>query len=179
MRRQINTIWEIKDEAGRSFFTQEDISCEAVKFFNMAYSRDIGRQIEDILWGIELYPTMFDENQNDALYSEVTEYELLVTMKSFQKDKCPGPDGWSVDFFIHFFDLFKAEILNMAEESRINGYINHFITSTYIALIPKKTLSTSFSEYRPISLCNVLYKTISKIIAIRVRNVLSQHLSPE
>jgi len=32
-RRQVNLVWEIKDEAGKSFFTQEDISNEAVKFF--------------------------------------------------------------------------------------------------------------------------------------------------
>lgn len=67
----------------------------------------------------------------------------------------------------------------MVEESRLNGNISHRITSTYIALIPKKKLSTSFYDYRPISLCNVLYKIISKIIAIQVRNVLSLHLSPE
>lgn len=69
--RQTNTIWEIKDEAGKSFYSQEEISREAVKFFKNAYSKDIGSRIEDILWGIELYPTMFDENLNDALLSEV------------------------------------------------------------------------------------------------------------
>eukprot|EP00253_Pinus_taeda_P005326 PITA_05326 len=52
--RQVNTIWEIKDEAGKYFFSQEDISCEAVKFFKKAYNRDIGSGLEDILWGIDL-----------------------------------------------------------------------------------------------------------------------------
>lgn len=99
----MNTIWEIKDKASKSVFSQEDISCEAVKLFKKAYNRDIGSGIEDILWGIDLYPAMFDENQNAALFSKFIDDELLATMKSFQKDKFLGPDGWSIDLFIHPF----------------------------------------------------------------------------
>lgn len=86
-------IWEIKHEVGNSFISEEAISLEAVKYFKNAYNRDIGSGIEDILWGIDPCPTMFDDNQNAAVFSEVTEDELLATMKSFQKDKCPRPDG--------------------------------------------------------------------------------------
>lgn len=67
----------------------------------------------------------------------------------------------------------------MVEESRLNGITSHRISSIYIALILKKKLSTSFSDYRPISLCNVMYKIISEIITTRMRNVLPLHLSLE
>lgn len=59
-------------------------------------------------------------------------------MKSFKKDKCPGLDGWSIDIFIYFFDIMKNDILGMAEEIRTQGKIHPYISSTYIALIPKK-----------------------------------------
>jgi len=39
---------------------------------------------------------MFDEVQNESLFQQVTEEELLGVMKSFQKDKSPGPDGWTI-----------------------------------------------------------------------------------
>lgn len=66
----------------------------------------------------------------------------------------------------------------MVEESRINGYIHPHINSTYIALIPKKEMSTTFADYHPISLCNLIYKIISKTIATRIKEMLSKFISP-
>jgi hypothetical protein len=40
-----------------------------------------------------------DEEGNQDLYAEVTEAELKDTLQSFQKDKSPGPDGWSIEFY--------------------------------------------------------------------------------
>lgn len=164
---------------GSSVVSQEDISREAVKHFQKAYSRNGGSDINDILWGIEPYRIMFDEKQNDLLYAKVTEEELLLIMKSFQKDKSSGPDGRTIDFFIRFFDILKSDILNMVEESRTKGSINHLISSTYIALIPKRKPSLTFMDFRPISLCNTLYKIISKLIVERMWNMLSVHITLE
>ena len=67
--------------------------------------------MDDIIWGIEPFPSIFDKEQNDHLFASVTEEELLSVMKSFKKDKCPGRDGWTIDIFIHFFDLMKNDNL--------------------------------------------------------------------
>ena len=121
---------------------------------------------------------MFDQAKNEALFSPVTEKELFEIMKSFKKDKSLGPDGWSIDFFIHFFDLCKRDLLSMVEASRISGSIHSYTSSTYIALIPKKEEPISFLDFRPISLCNITFKIISKIIAERIKGTLASALSP-
>lgn len=176
---KFNTIWEIKDKEGNILHSQEDVSMAAVSYFQKSYRRNENCMAEDIFWGIDPFPTMFEEEQNDCLFQSVSDDEILSVMKSFKKDKCPGPDGWMIEFFIHFFDLVKMDILSMVEESRMSGKIHQYISSTYISLIPKKENATSFLDFKPISLCNAIYKIISKIIAGRIQGTLSKFISQE
>lgn len=106
---------------------------------------------------------MFDEEINDKNFHPVSEEELLGIMKSFKRDKCPGPDGWRIEFFVQFFDLFNADLLRMIEGSRMSGSINPKVASTNIALIPKKEKAESFMDFQWISLCNISYKIIAKV----------------
>jgi len=53
------------------------------------------------------------------------------------------------------------------------------LNSTFIILIPKKDNLDSLDNFRPISLCNCVYKIISKVIAIRLKRVLSDNISME
>ena len=131
-----------------------------------------------MLWAVDLYPTMFDDNDNENIYKEVTKEELLEVLKAFKRDKSLSPDGWSLEIFTHFFDIFKRDLLNMVE-SRIMGKIHLIINSTYVTLIPKRHPSMAFKNYRPILLCNLIYKIISKTIANQMRNILFRFISPE
>lgn len=53
----------------------------------------------------------------------------------------------------------------------------HLVNSTYIALIPKKKQPKIVTEYRPISLYNVFYKIVSKVIVNRFKGVLTEIIS--
>eukprot|EP00253_Pinus_taeda_P031782 PITA_31782 len=120
-----------------------------------------------------------EEEDIESLISPVTAEELEGVLKWFQKDKSPGPDGWTIEFYLAFFDVLGQDLLRVVEESRTTGSIYHAINSTFIALIPKSDSPTSFDDYRPISLCNCLYKIISKTIANRLRPILSRSIGPQ
>jgi hypothetical protein len=58
-----------------------------------------------------------------SLMEEVSEKELLEVLHYFQKGKSTGPDGWSIEFYMGFYDLLGSDILKVVEESRKNGHI--------------------------------------------------------
>jgi hypothetical protein len=49
--------------------------------------------------------------------------------------------------------------------------------STTIVMIPKVDNPDKVSQFRPISLCNVVYKVISKMLGARLKNYLSEIIS--
>ena len=64
--------------------------------------------------------------------------------------------------------------LHVLNEQGTLSQLNH----TYIALIPKAHKPRKVTEFRPISLCNVIYRLIAKTIANRMKPILAQIISP-
>lgn len=84
-----------------------------------------------------------------------------------------------MEFYLAFLELLGKDLLAVIEESRITGHIHPPMNFTFIALIPKSDSPSSFNDFRPISLCNCLYKIISKIIANHIQPILSTHISQD
>jgi hypothetical protein len=73
----------------------------------------------------------------------------------------------------------RYDLLEAMEESRRSGAMNRSLNLTFLVLIPKVNKPISFGDFRPIALCNLIYKIIAKLIATRIKPLLSQSLSRE
>ena len=93
--------------------------------------------------------------------------------------KAPGQDGFTMNFFHFFWDLIKEEVLDIIEESRSKKGVLKNFNATFLALIPKEDGADSPGKFRHISLCNVIYKIISKVIVNRLKPLLPNLISPE
>ena len=69
--------------------------------------------------------------------------------------------------------------MHLVEESRLSGRVLPSLNSTFITLIPKKDKPSTFDDFRPISLCNLIYKLIAKVVANRLNPFLDKFISPQ
>lgn len=70
-------------------------------------------------------------------------------------------------------------ILEVVEESHMGGFVLKYFNNTLIPLKSKKEEVQSFSDFRPISLCNTIYKIISKVMENRLKNIIDSIISLE
>jgi hypothetical protein len=98
---------------------------------------------------------------------------------SLKKKKVRAPtDGrpnFSYTFLILLDRIYYRWLRMCARKVKLSSSLN----STFLVLIPKKDHPSSFNDFRPISLCNLVYKLISKVISTRLKPVLERNLSPE
>lgn len=126
-----------------------------------------------------MYPRLFSEEEENLIASPVTIEEVRKVLDEFSEDKSLSPDSWMTGFFRAFFDIMGEEVLVAVEESRQFGKIFGALNATFIALITKKDNPNSWKYFRLISLCNLLYKVISKIILNIINPVLSRCMCSE
>ncbi|XP_040996130.1 uncharacterized protein LOC121242318 [Juglans microcarpa x Juglans regia] len=106
------------------------------------------------------------------LERDFTNEEVLVALKQMSPFKAPGPDGFSAGFFLDHWGIVGMEVTQAVLDFLKNGEMPTSLNHTIIALVPKVNSPSSMNEFRPISLCNVLYKLISEVLANRMKKVL-------
>eukprot|EP00253_Pinus_taeda_P031502 PITA_31502 len=124
-------------------------------------------------------PKLVTAQHNEILMSPISAQEVDEAMGQLKEGKAPGPDGFTTTFFHALWDMIKGEVWQVVEESRAKRWLLPALNSTFITLIPKEENSITPEKFRPIALCNVLYKIISKVIANRLKPLLPMIISPK
>ena len=114
---------------------------------------------------------MLTDEQRELLDNKITTSEYFEALKSFQKNKTPGIDGLTVEFYLGFWHLVgKCLVDNWAHEK---GQLSNSQKQAMITLLEKKDKDRRFiKNWRPISLINVDVKIASKAIARRLELIL-------
>ncbi|KAL3507257.1 hypothetical protein ACH5RR_032639 [Cinchona calisaya] len=77
------------------------------------------------------------------------------------------------NFFTKNWNVVKKDFVAAIQYCFSNEYMYYPINSTIITIIPKIPNPSKIQDYRPISCCNIIYKCYSKVLAQRLKRVLS------
>lgn len=124
-------------------------------------------------------PSLVTREQNLALLRPISIEEVDQVLQDTPKCKAPGPDGFTSDFFHHCWTMIRHEVWEILEDSRASGQILRALNSTFLALIPKEGQAHLPQQFRPIALCNIIYKLLTKVIASRLKPILPTIISSE
>ena len=105
------------------------------------------------------------------------ENEIKDAFFSMDPNKAPGSDDMSPLFFQRFWTIIKQDLVNTIQGFFHNGVILKAINHTIISLIPKVDCLIEINQYRPISLCQEVYKAIAKILVKRMQPFLRSCIS--
>jgi hypothetical protein len=136
---------------------------------------DRSRAIDSILKNI---PKEVTKEKNEALMRPITQEEVDQSLRDTPLGKAPGPDGFTSDFFHNCWSIIREDVWEIIEDSRRSRQVLQALNVTFLTLIPKENNTTSPSHFRPISLCNVIYKLLTKIIATCLKPILPFIISP-
>ena len=113
-------------------------------------------------------------SDNDKLISEglMTYDECLQALK-LMENKSPGLDGLSVEFYKKFFYLFGHHLVKLYNAAFIWGQLSSSQRTALITLLCKKLeLHMFLPQWRSISLLTIDYKIISKVMSLRLKQIL-------
>ena len=117
--------------------------------------------------------------QQDFCEKDITTDELLKTLKSFKKNKSPGLDGLSAEFFLKFWSKFKDKLISVYNESFSLGLLPEGMRIGVATLLEKKGKDQlDIAIWRPITLLNVDYKLLTKLLGERLKTVLPSLIHP-
>ena len=120
---------------------------------------------------------LITENQNSDKLAAVQFKEVKAALFSMHPDKSLGPDGMSPGFYQKYWKVVGSDLVQLTQEFFTTGMFDQSITDKNIVLIPKKQDPSYMTELRPISLCNVAYKVMSKVLANRLKGVIGGIIS--
>ena len=93
---------------------------------------------------------------NAELNNDPTNDEIYMALREMHPTKAPGPDEMHALFYKKCWDIVGPDVISFVKKAWRREANLSCVNKTTIVLIPKAKDPKSISQYRPISLCNVL-----------------------
>ena len=144
----------------------EEVVEVALAYFDNLFHVGVGDQMEECLNAVQSKVT---DDMREVLSSVFTTKEVKVALFQMGPTKAPRLNGMNAIFYQNFWHVVGDNVVLVVLDFLNNGNMLSEINHTNIVLIPKVKNPKKMSDFRPISLCNVIYKIISKVLGNRLK----------
>lgn len=171
-RKVLNKFYVLEGPNGRSVYTEENITTTMENYFIDIF-KPIDREpgaMESII--NEAIQPIISEETNQKLIKLPEKKEIKDALFSIHAGRAPGPDGFSACFFQSNWNIVRDDVVKEVQSFFQSGRMPRTINETHLRHIPKILSPKKVADYRPIALCIVSYKFISKILAKRLQPLL-------
>jgi len=127
---------------------------------------------------LSLFENSISSDENVIFCTIPSELEIFNALSSIGSTKSLGPHGFTALFYKKYWSIIKDVVLCSVWDFFSKNLLLKEQNHTFIALVPKQLGPSSVNHFRPISLCNIIYKIISKIMANRYKLLLHHFISP-
>ena len=170
--RKKSVISELKVE-GNICSDETIISKEIGNFYSKLYAKSQVEIGEDKKFFPDSLPKL-TEDQRDQCEGRINQGECIEVLKEMKLNKSPGNDGLSVEFYVTLWQVIGDLVLAAFNDTFTVKELSPSQKQAIITLIHKDGKDPMLiNNYRPISLLNVDYTILTKILSKRIKNLLN------
>ncbi|XP_042059507.1 uncharacterized protein LOC121804020 [Salvia splendens] len=156
---------------GREIANETEIRHSAIEFFRSFLALDTPTLEEPNLDLIQQLPPLMDLEE---LHNPPDPKEVKKAVFDIFGDSALGPDGFSVVFYQTCWGIIGTDVVEAIKQFFLRAYHSRSVMATNIVLNPKKASPETWADYRPISLCIVFNKIITKVLTASLAPFLPQ-----
>jgi hypothetical protein len=165
-RSKVNEIKKLKDEDGVWWRGDENVEKVLINYFEELFSSSNPTNIEATC---EVVQGKLSEEHKAWCEMDFSREEIKEAIDQMHPLKAPGPDGLPALFYQKYWHIVGVEVQNLALSILNRNGDPRDINKTFLVLIPKGKNPSSPKDFRPISLCNVVMKIVTKTVANRLK----------
>ena len=169
-----NYISGLENELGFWVEEESQIGGMLVQYFSNLFTSSNPINLDLVLEGV--LPVVNDE-MNEGLNRPFEPNEVQGTLKQMEVGTAPGSDGLPPLFYKQYWSKVEQEVTSVVLAILNSGIVPSQLNHTFLTLIPKIHSPRKVTYFRPITLSNVLYKIVAKVLANRLKILLPKLIS--